>query len=304
MNDIDIFRLTSGLLQFGVAWYVLRLGRLFKSTLTGKLLFAALSIMALLSLALAVQPFDSAAQWGIKVDIVYTLLLLAGVARFYPGLKIFLQEEEAKRQALDKWELQVKEQWVEMIKTNEKLRETVDRQETEIAGRKQAQEQLEKDLQDLRAAPRQNEPALPPAEPTVSPTAQTSPPIEPALPPAVPGLDTEVVAQPLAEIAEPLETNGANGANGEHPEITPVTNGDEPLPVVAGFDTAIIPPEPAPEPVERNGEHPLTASRKNGEGPRPTALAHSRKIAARKPSRPSRLSRSSQASRRKRALAR
>jgi len=286
MNNIDIFRLTSGLLQFGVALYALRLGRLFKSTLTGRLLFAALAIMALLSLALAVQPFDTAAQWGIKVDIVYTLLLLAGVASFYPGLKAFLQEEEAKRQALDKWELQVKEQWVEMIKTNEKLRETAERQETEIAGRKQAQEKLEQELQELQAASRQNELALPPA---------------------APGLDTEVVAQPPAPTPEPVATNGANG---ELPETAPLTNGDEPLPVVAGFDTAIITHEPEPEPAEENGgpekngeletggEHLLTPSRNNGEELQPIALApvrNTRKTAARKSSRPSR---------KKRALAR
>ena len=129
MNDIDIIRLTSGLLQFGVAWYALRLGRLFRSTLMGWLLFGALSLLALLSLFLAVEPSDAGTQWGIKVDIIYSLLLLAGMMRFYPGLKNFLREEEAKREALDKWESQVKEQWMELIKANEKLRQTVNRLE-------------------------------------------------------------------------------------------------------------------------------------------------------------------------------
>ena len=273
MNDIDIFRLTLGLLQFGVAWYALRLGRLFKSTLMGWLLWGALSLLALLSLALAVEPFDVGTQWGIKVDIIYCLLLFAGLVRFYPGLKNFLREEEVKRQALDKWELQVKEQWMELIKVNEKLRQTVNQLETEIAERKQAQEQLEKTLREVQAASRQNE--------------QT-------LPPAMPGLDTEVVAQPPAPTPEPAEKNG------EPPLAAPYKNGGESRPVVAEFDTAIIAHEPVPQPAEKNGdpeqnsvpkengEHLLTTPRQNGEGSPQSAFASERKMTARKPSRPRR----------------
>ena len=87
MNDMDIIRLIAGLLQFGVALYALRLSRLFKSMLMGWVLFGALSVLALLNLFLAVEPFDAGAQWGIKVDVIYSLLLLAGVMRFYSGLK-------------------------------------------------------------------------------------------------------------------------------------------------------------------------------------------------------------------------
>jgi len=333
MNNIDIFRLTLGLLQFGVAWYALRLGRLLKATAMGWVLFGALAIMALVSFVLAVQPLEVGAQWGIRVDIVYALLLLAGLTRFYPGLVFFLREEELKRQALDKWESQVKDQWIELVKTNEKLRETLNRYEREIAERKQAQEQLQKSVQELLAAAREKEEK------------------ENALPPAMPGVDTEVIApppEPASELVskpvskptpnpisapapEPVQANGLNnGANGdpndEHPVTVPVangdephTNGDKPLPVVAGFDTAIIAHEPAPEPVqpnggpekngdaEENGEHLLTPSRSNGEELRPIALPparharNTRKPAARKTSRPSR---PNQSSRRKRALAR
>ena len=290
MNDIDIIRLTSGLLQLGVAWYALRLGRLFKSTILGWLLFGALSLAALVSLFLAVKPLDAGAQWGIKVDIIYTFLLLAGVARFYPGLRHFLQEEEAKQHALDKWESQVKEQWVDLMKANEKLRQTANGFETEIAERKQAQERLEKNLQELQSTLRQNENALPPA---------------------VPGVDTEVIEQQPAPTPEPAEKNG------EHPLTAPHTNGDAPLPVVAGFDTAILAHEAASQPAETNGEagkngdpgkngngepetngeHLLTTPRHNGEELQPIVLAptrntrntrNPRKTAARKSSRPGR----------------
>jgi hypothetical protein len=134
MNDIDIIRLTSGLLQFGVAWYALRIGRVFKSTLMGWLLFGALSVLALLSLFLAIKPLGTDAQGTIKVDIIYflfCLLLLVGVMRFYSSLKNFLQAEGSERRALDEWESQVKERWVELNKTNDKLRQTINRLETE-----------------------------------------------------------------------------------------------------------------------------------------------------------------------------
>ena len=293
MNDIDIFRLASGLLQFGVAWYALRLGRLFKSTLMGWLLFGGLSLLALLSLFLAVEPLEAGSQWGIKVDIVYCLLLFAGAMHFYSGLKSFLRDEEAKRQALDKWESQVKEQWMELIKVNEKLRQTVNRLETEITDRKQAQEQVEKNLQAVLAASRQNDQTLPPTATEVQtevverkPASASEPAEKNGEPPlAAPyknggesrpvaaGLDTEVIA-PKPE-PEPAEKNG------EPPLTAAYKNGEELQPVIAGFDTEII----APEPVETNGEHPLTVSRKDREESRQTVCVPDRKIAARKPSR-------------------
>jgi len=297
MNDIDIIRLTSGLLQFGVAWYALRLGRLFRSTLMGWLLFGALSLLALLSLFLAVEPSDAGTQWGIKVDVIYSLLLLAGMTRLYPGLKNFLREEEAKRQALDKWESQVKEQWMELIKVNEKLRQTVNRLETEIAERKQAQEQVEKNLQDLLAASRQNEQTLPPAatrvetelierqpSPTPEPGGKNGEPLLTApykngeeSRPVVAGFDTEIIA-PKPE-PKPAEKNG------EPPRTAPHKNGEELRTRIAELDTELIAPEPEPEPAEKNGESLLTAARKTREETRQTVCVSDRKIAGRKPSR-------------------
>ena len=309
MNDIDIFRLASGLLQFGVAWYALRLGRLFKSTLVGWLLFGGLSVLALLSLYLAVGPLDAGAQWGVKVDIIYCLLLLAGMTHFYSGLKNFLRDEEAKRQALDKWEVQVKEQWMELIKVNEKLRQTVTGLETEIVGRKQAQEQAENNLQALLAASRQNGQALAPATTEVQteviarqpasapePVVKSSepPPTAPgknggASGPGAAGLDTEVIApKPDTELAE---------KNGEPPLTLPRNNGEESQPVVAGFDTAFIAPETEPELAGENGEFALAAPRETLEESQPTVCVPDRKIAGRKPSRTNRTKRKKQPAR-------
>ena len=296
MNDIDIFRLASGLLQFGVAWYALRLGRLFKSTLIGWLLFGGLALLALVNLFLAVEPLDAGAQWGIKVDIVYCLLLLVAMMHFYSGLRNFLRDEEAKRQALDKWEVQVKEQWMELIKVNEKLRLTVNQLETEIAERKQAQEQGEKNLQALLTATRQNGQTLPPAATEVQTEVVERKPVsgpepaekngEPPLAapyknggesqPVAAGLDTEIIA--------PQPAPGPVEKNGEPPLTTPHKNGEESQPVVAGFDTEFI----APEPAGKNGGFPLTAPRETRGESRQTVCVPERKIAARKPSRPKR----------------
>jgi len=279
------------------------------------LLFGALSFLALLSLFLAVEPFDAGAQWGIKVDIIYSLLLLAGMTRFYSGLRNFLRGETVKRQALDKWESQVKEQWVELMKANEKLRQTVSRLETEIAERKQAQEEGEKKLQALLAASRPNEQATPPAAtgpqaeaveqkpaPTPEPAEKNG---EPTLTaphknggesqPVIAAFDTEIVAQqPEPESAEP-EPAEPELAEPEAVEPEPVEqnseplqtashqNGGEPLPVVAGFDSPIIVQKPEPEPVETNGEHSLTAPRKTREESWPTVCVPNRKINGRKP---------------------
>jgi len=307
MNDIDILRLATGLLQFGVAWYALRLGRLFRSTLTGWLLFGALSLLALLSLFLAVEPLDAGAQWGIKVDIIYSVLLLAGGVSLSSSLKNFLREEEAKRQALDKWESQVKEQWVELIKANEKLRQTISQLETEVAERKKAQEEGGKNLQDLQeqlAAARQRE--------AISPPVATGP-------------QTEAVEQRPAPLPEPVPEPAE--ANGEHPLTAPDKNGHELLPAVAEADTAIIlqepvaepapkpttvlapepamvpAPEPAPIPasepaavpasepapmlasesVEKNGEYPPGAPYKNGHESLPVVVGFDAEIISQKP---------------------
>ena len=300
MNNIDIFRLTSGLLQFGVAWYALRLCRLFKITLLGWLLFGTLSVMALLSLVLAVEPFDVGAQWGIRVDIVYTALLLVGIARFYPGLGNFLREEEAKRNALDKWESQVKEQWVDLVKTNEKLRQTVSRLETEVAGQKRAHEQDEKNVQALLDASRQNGKTQPPApagsqtevivqmpSPATEPAEKNGEPALTASPqngkssfPADAGCDTEVITP--GPTPEPVEQNGKS------PLTSPAPKTEAPPPAIGGLDTAIILKKSTPEPVGQNGEPVLTAPRESPEESWPNARVPERKAAGSKPGETSR----------------
>jgi len=163
MNHIDIILLVSGLLQLGVAWCVLRLVRLFRTTVKGWVLFGALALLALLNLFLAVEPVGAITPWGSNLGILgalVSLLLFAGALRFYSSLKNFLQAEGAERLALDKWESQVKEQWVELIKANEKLRENVGQLESEMGDCKRAQSDGEEKLQALLAALREKETAL------------------------------------------------------------------------------------------------------------------------------------------------
>ena len=319
MNDIDLIRLISGLLQFGVAWYALRLGRLFKATVMGWLLFGGLTLLALVSLFLAVKPLDGGIQWGIKVDIIYSLfslLLLAGMMRFYTSLKNFLRSETAERQALDKWESQVKEQWVELNKANERLRqtvsrlesETVSRLETEIAERKQAQENLEAQL----ASSRQSEQVLqrtvtalrtgmlepPRVEPLrVTPRRAESPRAEqPRVEPA--RVETKRAEPPRTEPVR-AEPSHAEPARVESPEAEPPraeTPRTEPRAEVPRVEPShaetpgIEPPraeaprvEPprteAPDTAKKNGEPPPPApAPSNGEVPRPVSAGTDTKI--------------------------
>ena len=270
MNDIDVFRLISGVLQLGVAWYVLRLGRLFKSTFVGWLLFGALTIMALLNSAYAVVPLGAAAQWGIQVSLLYTMLLLVGLARFYSGLQTFLRQDATERRALDDWELQVKEQWVELNKANERLRETVSKREAEIAERKQGQEQLEKKMKELKAAARhleatvrqleeevrQREQALTPPEPVAPLTPPTPPPVEPIVPPT---------AQTAPAVEPVWASNGQTTTSAE----PAVPSAAEPAPAVAPAVPAVELTAPTAEPAVPAAE-PVVASIEESE---PTAPA-------------------------------
>ena len=297
MNNMDIIRLTSGLLQFGVAWYALRLGRLFKFTLLGWLLFGALSLLALLSLFLAVKPLGASTQWGINVDIIYSLislLLLAGMIRFHFGLKNFLRRERTQRREMEEWELQVKQQYAELTKTNERLHQKASQLEKEIAERKQAQEQAEKDLQALLTSSRQKEQAWLQAATglqtkVVEPLPAQAP--EPAeerdeRPPAAPrnnGAETQpVVAEPGTKIIGQKPAPEPAEKRDERPLAAPRNNGEETQPVVAGLGTKIIGQRPAPEPAEINGENSLTALHNSREEPWQTIFEPGRKIAGRK----------------------
>jgi len=298
MNDMDIIRLASGLLQFGVAWYALRLGRLFKFTLMGWLLFGALSLLALLSLFLAVKPLGTGAQWGINVDIIYSLislLLLLGMIRFHFGLKNFLREERTQRRALEDWELQVKQQYAELTKTNERLQQKANQLEKEMAERKQAQEQAEKDLQALLASSRPKEQAWLQAatgqqNKVVEPKpAQTLEPVEKRdeLPPAVPRITREesqpVVAEPDTEIVRPKPAPEPAEKREELPPAVPRLTGEELPPVVAGPGTEIIGQKPALEPTEKRDERPLAAPRNNGEETQPVVAGPGAEIIGQKP---------------------
>ena len=288
MNDMNIICLASGLLQFGMAWYALRLGRLVKSTVAGWLLFGALTLLALFGLFLAVGPLDAGIPGGITLEIIYclfSLLLLVGMVRSYSSLRNFLQAQGAERRALDEWESQVKERWVELNKTNAKLYQTINRLEKEIAERKQAQENLQVRL----AASFQKEQALPhaatdgqtevierqPAQPTPEPAGQdrerppsATPPNGEKLRAVVVGNDTEIIRHPASE---PVDQSGGQ------PLITPGGNGGESPPAVAGRGTVAKKRKPTPNPAAESPEGRLTAPRGNPVEPWETAFISDRK---------------------------
>jgi len=298
MNDIDIIRLTSGLLQFGVAWYALRLGRLFKHALLGWLLFGALSLLALLSLFLAVKPLGNGTSWGISVDIVYastSLLLLVGMICYHFSLQKFLQEERAEQQALDKWELHVKAQYAELTKTNERLNLRIGHLEREIAERKHAQEQAENDLQALLTSTRHKEQAWLQTGPRVHTTATEAKPTlipEPEAKPAERPQTTlcqngeeswTVVAGPATEIGRLKPAAIPAEKRGERPPTAPQGNGEGAQPAIARAATEIVKPKPAPEPAEKRAERPATVSQGNGEAAQPAVAGAATEIVRPKP---------------------
>ena len=163
MHYSDIIRYASGLLQFGVAFYALRLGRLFSTARVGWLLFSALSILALANLLLPLNPFRGSLQMGVKVDIIYGLcsvLLLAAMAHFDLRFRKRLDSEESQRETQSQWETQVQQRFEAANKGNEELQQIAAQLQADLAAHKQAQEQAEKSHQEQLAASRLTEEEL------------------------------------------------------------------------------------------------------------------------------------------------
>ena len=163
MNYADIVRFTSGLLQFGVACYALRLGRRFNAVRVGWLLFSGLSLLALAYLLLPLNPFRGSVQLGVKVDAIYaliSLLLIAGMVHLDLRFKNRLQTEQKERQAQSQWGSQVQQKLEETSKVNEHFQQTVGRLEAELAEQKRALEQADKLHQEQLMTSRETEEEL------------------------------------------------------------------------------------------------------------------------------------------------
>jgi hypothetical protein len=163
MHYSDMIRYSSGLLQFGVAFYALRLGRLFSTARVGWLLFSALSILAVANLLLPLNPFRGSLQMGVKVDIIYALvssLLIATMAHFDVRFRKQVQSMNSERESQSQWEGQAQRRFEAASKNNEELRAIASKLQAEIAQQKQAQEQAESAHQEQLSALRLTEEEL------------------------------------------------------------------------------------------------------------------------------------------------
>jgi C4-dicarboxylate-specific signal transduction histidine kinase len=151
MNFPECMSLIAGGLQFMVAGYALRLNRLFGTSRVGWSLFGAFSLLAVLHLVQSIAQFDGVAQFGVRIEVIYSLislLLLTGMTHIEALLKerLLMEQKELKLKA--ELESQVKEKTAHLTKAIEEL-------QLEVEERKRMEGQVEKTHQKLLVASRQ-----------------------------------------------------------------------------------------------------------------------------------------------------
>jgi C4-dicarboxylate-specific signal transduction histidine kinase len=153
MNISYIVGIVSGLLEIGVAFYALRLNRVFGSKRVGWSLFAAFSLLALLHVLRTIRPFTSELVEQIVYAII-SILIFSGLVHTKALLGRCVQAETAVKIANEEMETRVKQQTADLTKANEQLLETAATLKAEIAHRKQMQGQMEQTHKELLTASR------------------------------------------------------------------------------------------------------------------------------------------------------
>ena len=150
MSFAEIMGLMSGLLQFAVAGYALRLNRIFGTARVGWSLFWAFSLLALLRFVQSLAWFNHGATWGAEIEVIYSLislLLLTGLVHIESLLRERRRAEQEGMRLQGRLELQVREKTVDLTRTVEAL-------QSEIAERKRAEAEVERTHNELLAASR------------------------------------------------------------------------------------------------------------------------------------------------------
>ena len=151
MSFPEIMSLITGLLQFIVAGYALRLNRIFGTARVGWSLFWAFSLLALLHSIQSITSFSSGASLGIEMEVIYSLislLLLTGMVHIETLLKERRRVEEAEKRLRDGLEFLVGEKTAHLSRTVEDL-------QMEIAERERMEAEVERAHQELLATSRQ-----------------------------------------------------------------------------------------------------------------------------------------------------
>ena len=99
MSFPEVMGIVTGMLQFTVAGYALRLNRIFGTARVGWSLFWAFALLALLHLVQSVTSFNNGAWMGAEIEVVYaliSLLLLTGMVHIETLLRERLRAEQAE----------------------------------------------------------------------------------------------------------------------------------------------------------------------------------------------------------------
>jgi len=138
MSFPEVVSLVTGLLQFIVAGYALRLNRIFGTARAGWSLFWAFSFLALLHVLQSVASFNHGAPLGIEIEAIYSLIslfLLISLVHIETLLRERLRVEQDEERLRGGLELLVQDKTAHLTRAIEEL-------QLEIAGRKRAQEAL------------------------------------------------------------------------------------------------------------------------------------------------------------------
>jgi len=155
MSSTEIMGLVTGLLQFVVAGYALRLNRLFGTARVGWSLFSAFFLLALLHLFQSVMPNNPSAELGVEVEAMYSLvslLLLTSMIHLETVLKERARLEREERRMRDELESEVKKKTAYLMRAIEEL-------QMEMDVRKQAEAEVETTHLKLRTVSRKAESA-------------------------------------------------------------------------------------------------------------------------------------------------
>jgi len=138
MSFSEIMGIIAGLLQLIVAGYALRLNRLFGPARVGWSLFWAFFLLALLHLVQSATSFHSPTQFGVEINVMYSLislLLLTGMIHLETVLKERLRLEQEEQRMKAELELEVEKKTAYLTRAIEELQAEMDerkRMETEV----------------------------------------------------------------------------------------------------------------------------------------------------------------------------
>ena len=136
MNSAEFMGLVTGLLQFGVAGYALRLNRLFGTARVGWSLFLAFFMLALLHLFQSVMPGSPGAELGVEVEVIYvliSLLLLTSMIHLETVLKERARLERQEQRIRADLESEVKKKTAYLMRAIEELQSEMDVRKQEEA---------------------------------------------------------------------------------------------------------------------------------------------------------------------------